>query len=191
MPRYDMYVDLEGANDIVLNATGDFRFTETVQESLGQRLSIRYATWLGQWDFNTNFGTPYKQRIFAGGLSKTELDNEFRRIALLEEDVTSVGDVISTIDVTSRRYVIERIEVFCDNISLIVPITNPNQRTNIYPEPRSFEDFVVCSLTPEEIEAANDFYFLMNVQLGLDGIDPEQGIYTWFNLWGGGADPAP
>ena len=45
------------------------------------------------------FGTPYRQRILSGALqTKQELDAEFRRIALLEEDVTSVGEIISVLN---------------------------------------------------------------------------------------------
>ncbi|CAM0107119.1 hypothetical protein VPH5P1C_0067 [Vibrio phage 5P1c] len=183
MPRYDMFVDLEGTKDIVLNETGDFRFTQTIQESLAQRLSLRYKTWLGEWEFDTSFGTPYRQRIMTGQLSKQEIDNEFVRIALLEDDVTGIGEVISTLDAVNRKYVLQRIEVLCDNVSLVIPVNDPNERTNNYPLPRTFEDFAVCTLTPEEIKAANDFYFLMNTQLGLVGSNPQTGEYTWWNLW--------
>lgn len=191
MPKYDMFVDLEDTDDIVLNTTGDFSFTASVQQSLAQRLSIRYKTWLGEWQFNQEFGTPYKQRILRGGLSKEELDNEFVRIALLEEDVTGIGEVFSVIDPYSRRYVLNRIEVFCNNVSLVIPINDPNKRTNTYPTPRNFEDFKVCTLTSEEIEAASKFYYLINTQLGIEGADPNTGEYTWWNLWFGGNDPRP
>lgn len=189
MSRYDMYVDLEGTNDIVLSKTGDFSFTTTVQQSLAQRLSIRYLVWLGEWQFNETFGTPYRQRILQGGLSKAQLDAEFSRIALLEEDVTGIGEITSSLDLATRKYVLNRIEVYCDNVSLVVPINNPNTRTNIYPTPRSFEEFKVCTLSEEEVQSASDFYYLMNTQLGLEGTDPNTGEYTWFNLWGGGSDP--
>ena len=186
MPRYDMYVDVEGVNDVVLTPTGDFRFTETLQESLAQRLSLRYTTWLGEWSFNLDFGTPYRQRILSGALrTKQELDAEFRRIALLETDVTSVGEIISELNPETRKYDIKRIDVYVNNQSLTVPLSDPNKRTNSYPEPLSFEDFVLCELTPDEIQAINDLDNLINVDM------QEGGDATWWNSWYGGKDPRP
>lgn len=43
--------------------------------------------------------------------------------------------------------------------------------------------------TSEFIKIANTFSHLMNTQLGVEGSDPNTGEYTWWNTWGGGADP--
>lgn len=186
MPNYDMYVDVEGVNDVVLTPTGDFRFTQTLQESLAQRLSLRYTTWLGEWDFNLEFGTPYRQRILSGALpTRQALDAEFRRIALLEDGVTSVGEIISELNPTTRTYNIRRLEVFVNNQSLTVPLSDPNKRSNEYPTPMTFDEFVLCELTQAERDALEDLNDLVQNDM------IEGGDATWWNSWFGGRDPRP
>ena len=177
MPRYDMYVDVEGVNDLVLDSKGDFRFTETVQESLAQRLSIRLNTFLGEWGYNTEFGTPYRQRIWNGGLSKEELDALFIAIIQQEEDVDSVKNIISSLDRTTRTYKVERVEIFCRDESLIIPIHSVERRQNIYPSPKTFEDFQVCVFTEEEYAIINRIYQWTNFTL------QEGGENTWIDNW--------
>ena len=177
MPRYDMYVDVEGDNDLVLNSKGDFRFTETIQESLAQRLSIRLNTFLGEWGYNTEFGTPYRQRIWSGGLSKEELDALFVAIIQQEDDVDSVKNIISSLDRTTRTYIVERVEIFCRDESLIIPIHSVERRQNLYPAPRTFEDFQVCVFTEEEYAIINRIYQWTNFTL------QEGGENAWWSEW--------
>ncbi|AOQ26873.1 hypothetical protein [Vibrio phage S4-7] len=208
MPRYDMWVDVEGVNDLVLNEKGDWRFTSTIQESLAQRLSIRLNTFLGEWGFNQEFGTPYRQRIWSGGLSKEELDSLFTTIILQEEDVNTVQNIISNYDRKNRVYNVTQIEVVCDDEDLVIPIHSVERRQNTYPQPKTFEGFEVCVFTDEEYNLINKIYQWTNFTLQEGGdnswisnwnfIDevtgqriydfvnedlPETGTSTWWNQW--------
>lgn len=178
MARYDFWCDPNGVDDLVLSPTGEFRWTQDIQESLTQRLSIRLKTWLGEWQYNTEFGTPYRQRLLTGALSKVQKDAEVMRICLQEADVTNVILVDSKIDPISRMYTVNRVEVYCDNVPLVIPIVDSGKRLNNYPEPLSFEDFKLCVLEGMELQAINDLYSFVNI----DGL-PENTYSTWYNEW--------
>lgn len=177
MAYYDFYTDPQSTNDIVLTSTGDFRFTASRKESLIQRLTIRYNTWLGEWKYNTNFGAPWLQRLLKGGLSKTELDSEIRRIALEEDDVTSVQGIESTYNMETRIYTVSRLYVYCDDDIWDIPIVDFATRTNEYPEPMSYDDFVICTLDAEEIAQVNTLHSYLNNDLDIDG------SAQWWNAW--------
>lgn len=183
MARYDFWCDPNGVDDLVLSPTGEFRWTQNIQESLTQRLSIRLKTWLGEWQYNTEFGTPYRQRLLTSALSKAQKDAEVMRICLQEADVTNVILVDSKVDPISRMYTVNRVEVYCDNASLVIPIVDSDKRLNNYPEPLSFEDFKLCTFDPNLIEYANTLYKYVNKE-GLP-----RGTYdTWYNVWSADLD---
>ncbi|UUW39693.1 hypothetical protein VP14_006 [Vibrio phage VPMCC14] len=182
MAKFDFYIDVEGSNDLDFTNGIDFRWTETIQESLAQRLQLRYEVWTGEWDYNTQFGTPYRQ-IMSAGFTKAELDAEFIRIALQEEDITSVRMVQSTLDVVNRKYEIQNLEVYTDGGIIEIPISNPYTKTNTYPDPYELEGFTVCRKTQEEIDNISNLYGYVNFT-GL----PEFGVDYWWNKWGG-SDP--
>jgi hypothetical protein len=177
MAKYDFYMNIEEDNDLILDEKGEFTWVPTIQESLAQRLDLRYKTWTGEWVYNTEFGTPYR-RYMKGGFTKQQLDAEFARIALLEEDVTSVKNIISTLDNVNRSYVIDRIEVYTDGGLIEIPLSSPYTKTNNYPEPYSFDDFLFCKKTEEEIQGINNLYGYVNY----DGL-PITGSSTWWNIW--------
>lgn len=177
MAKYDFFMDVTGDNDLVLDEKGEFQWVDTVQESLAQRLDLRYKTWFGEWEYNQQFGTPYR-RYFKGGFTKEQLDTEFARIALLEEDVTSVKNIESVLDNVSRSYNIRRVEVYTDGGLITIPLSDPYVKTNNYPEPYNFEEFTVCERPVEDIEIINELYDYVNFT-GL----PLTGNKTWWNIW--------
>ena len=172
-----MFVDVDGVNDLVLNEKGDWRFTETIQESLAQRVNIRLNTLLAEWGYNIEFGTPYKQRVWRGGMGQEELDALFTSIILQEEDVSSVNIIHSRLDQSSRSYSIDRVEVSCRDESIIIPIHSAEKRQNIYPDPKSFEEFKVCVFTEEEYEIINRIYYWTNFTL------QEGAENSWWSEW--------
>ena len=182
MAKFDFLTD-EDTSDLLLSPTGEISFTSTIQESLAQRLGIRLKTWQGTWGYNLEFGTPYRQRILFDGNTKEELDAIFIGIINEEEDVLGIQDMKSFIDPSSRIYTIEHVAVLTSKGVLNIPLVNPNMTTNSYPEPLTFDYFKGCSLTPQDIEASDRLYKLMNYQLGLPNGDPSVGDYTWYNLW--------
>lgn len=180
MAKFDIFMDVGGVDDLDFSdGKIDFRWTETIEESLIQRLQLRYEVWTGQWGYNTEFGTPYRE-IMNQGLSKEQLDIEFTRIALQEEDVTSVKVINSSRDNKTRSYKIESLEVYTDGGVIEIPISNPYTKTNTYPEPTEISDFTFCRKTDQEIEDYNKLYEFINFT-GL----PEFGNSTWWNKWGG------
>lgn len=177
MAGFDFFMDVTGDNDLILDEKGEFQWVSTVQDSLAQRLDLRYKTWFGEWEYNQQFGTPYR-RYFKGGFTKEQLDTEFARIALLEDDVTSVRNIESILDNVNRSYTVRRIEVYTDGGLITIPLSDPYLKTNNYPEPYEITDFAVCSLPQEDIDSINDIYGYVNFT-GL----PESGSNTWWNLW--------
>lgn len=190
MARFDFLTDPDNNDDIIVNSKGGFSFTSTVQESVSQRLGIRLKTWKGTWSYNNQFGTPYRQEILYAGNSKEQVDAIFTRIISEVNDVTSIKNLRSSKNVVTRQYQIDRVEAYCNDELLVIPVSDPNQRTNTYPTPRTLEDFPgSCSLDGATIEDTNRLYNLVNYQLGLPNGDPAVGEYTWWNQWGGGSDP--
>lgn len=100
--------------DIKLDANGDATFingpltkdgiTYYAPEVVAQRLTIRLRSFLGEWQYNTNYGVPYFQRIFVKGVNKTAVDNIFREQILSEAGVLEIKTFSSTLDVASRKY---------------------------------------------------------------------------------------
>lgn len=182
MAKFDMFIDATGVDDLDFSNGIDFRWTETILESLTQRLQLRYEVWTGQWGYNLQFGTPYRE-LMQQGLNKQQLDAEFIRIALQEEDVTSVKIINSVLNNVTRRYEIQSLEVYTDGGLLEIPISNPYVKTNNYPEPYDPNDVVLCTKTPEEIEKIsliNRLYGFVNYT-GL----PRDGSSYWWSDWGG------
>jgi hypothetical protein len=173
----DLLVD-EDTGDLAI-VGGDFELTSTSKESLRQRLELRFGTWKGQWPYNTAFGTPYRQRLFVGGTTKEQADAEFIAQVNLESDVTQVKNVISTLDNTTRSYVLSRIEAYVNEEVVNLSLASPQTTNFSYPEPVEQEDitFNVCELDQEFIDNSNALYELLNFDL------PETGDETWFNLW--------
>lgn len=178
MAGIDIFTDPTGVDDIVFNNRLEWRWTKDTTESLAQRIKIRLETWMGEWSFNTIFGTPYEQRILAGGLSKDQLDAEIRRVILLEDDVTAVQNIISRFDPASRLYVVDRVEVLHDNVITPIPIASPVEQLNTYPTPRTIDDFEICELPPTaSLDSVNRLHVLINQEL------QQGGVNTWFREW--------
>lgn len=187
MPRFDFKTDESstGTDDIVLDANGEFQFTSTLQESLVQRIRILLNVWQGEWQYNLLFGTPYRQRIFTSGFTKEEVDAEIVRVISQLTDITSISGIDSTLDRADRVYTLNRIDVFVNNQQLSVPISSPQKKLNIYPDPRDFDDFQICSLGEVTTEEINNFYKLLNFDMS--NTDPNNGgnpgDSTWWNTW--------
>ena len=179
MAGIDIFTDPSGINDMVLNERGDWRWTETTQESLAQRIKNRLTTWLGEWVYNVNYGTPYRQRLMKGGQTKEQLDAQIRSVIFEEDDITSVS-IQSSLDFVNRRYILESVEIYHDNVPITIPISTTTTPTNIYPEPLSFDDFVICNLGNVSLSSINELHMFINHE-GL----PINGNSTWWNLWSG------
>lgn len=186
----DIYAD-PATGDIVLDERGNFRWTETKQESVQQRCDIRLKTYKGEWEYNTSFGTPYYQEVFLdSGLDKKATNAIFLRVLSEIEDITGFGEIISDMDRETRTYKISSLEVFCNNEKFKIPLSDPKVATNTYPIPRVADDLEVCKISELDIEYAARLYFLVNYEMGIEGDTyPEIGDSTWWNINGMGRDP--
>ena len=175
----DWLIDEETGDLAIID--GDFALTPDSTTSLRQRLTLRFGTWKEEWVYNTVFGTPYKQRLFTGGFTKDQADAEFIAQVNLEEDVTSVKNVISTLNKETRSYELTRIEAYVDNVLVDLSLASPQVTRYAYPEPIEEEDlnFNVCSVDDEFINNANALYEFLNFDL------PVSGESTWWNTWKG------
>lgn len=64
---------------------------------VAQRLKIRLLTFLGEYNFNTQYGVPYFQRILGKRIRKQDIDNIFQQQILLEEGVIQIISFNSTL----------------------------------------------------------------------------------------------
>ena len=173
----DLLVDETSGDLSIIN--GDFSLTETSTQSLRQRLQVRFGTWKGEWEYNTAFGTPYKQRLFAAGTTQDQADAEFIAQVNLESDVTAVRNVISSFDSITRSYKLSRIEAYVDDVLVDISLAAPRTTRYSYPEPvdTTEETFNVCGVDQEFLDNSNALYELLNFDLPLSGTS------TWWNLW--------
>jgi hypothetical protein len=174
MANIDIYFDVGNSDDIVFDEYGDFRWTQTVQESLSQRLNIRYKTWLGEWRYNTEFGTPYRQRIRLGGYTESELKAEFISIALEEEDVISAKFSSFSWD-RENRTMTGTLVVITEDGEITIPTASVYTAQNIYPEPYQSASFSFCDLDSLGINLSDVNKVHLLVQTLLEG-----GINSWY-----------
>ena len=92
--------------------------------------------------------------------------------------MTAIKNVISTYEPTTRSYVLQRVEVYVDDVLLDLSIASPESTKFSYPIPQEIDsDFNVCELDQGFIDQSNALYELLNIEL------PQTGSSTWWNLW--------
>lgn len=156
----------------------DFQFTETIQESLINRLKIRFGVWQGEWAFNESFGTPYRQRLLGSSLTREQKDAEITRVCYEDPDVLRVIKINSTEDPYARTYNVHEVIVETTNGKEAVPLAYTQADPYTYPEPSDQADIILCRSGQMDFEAINRLYILMNNKL------PVTGEYTWWtNSW--------
>ena len=177
MGNYIDFLTDEDSGDLSI-VDGDFTLTSTTAQSLRQRIEARFSTWKGEWEYNTAFGTPYRQQLLIAGTTKAQADAVFVAQVNLEEDVTSIQNITSTFNPTTRSYELTRIEAYVDNALLDLTLATPSLTEFSYPMPRNLRDgFTVCGGMSQYADSANTLYELLNLDL------QRFGISTWYNLW--------
>ena len=97
--------------DLKLNGTslefsgGDLKLTTTYEESVAQRLLIRFKTTLGKWFLNIEYGVDYFGSIFGKGVSKNKVDMLIREQIIKEPKVEKITSFQSVIDRNTRKYI--------------------------------------------------------------------------------------
>jgi len=65
---------------------------------VAQRLSIRLRTFLGEYNFNTEYGVPYFQSILGMRVRKQDVDNIMQQQIYKEEGVVQIESFNSTLE---------------------------------------------------------------------------------------------
>lgn len=78
--------------------------TQSAQDVVAQRLTIRLKTFFSEWFINTAYGVPYYEQILKKNVSKTTVDNIFREQILAESGVLEIQSFTSTFDAYTRLY---------------------------------------------------------------------------------------
>lgn len=78
--------------------------TQSAQDVVAQRLTIRLRSFLGDWFINTAYGLPYFERILTKNVSKTTVDNIFREQILTESGVLEIQEFTSAFSAGARTY---------------------------------------------------------------------------------------
>lgn len=76
------------------------------EDVVGQRLTIRLMTFLGEWFANTAYGVPYWQRILGKKIDKQTVDAIFQEKILEEDGVAEIISFNSSLSST-REYSLE------------------------------------------------------------------------------------
>lgn len=84
---------------------GDFKLTSTYEDSVAQRLFIRFKTHLGKWFLNIDYGVDYFGSVFGKNVSKNKVDMLVRDQISKEPKVERITSFQSTIDRNTRRYI--------------------------------------------------------------------------------------
>lgn len=110
-------------HDLVF-VNGETPTTSEDFDVVGQRLKIRLLTFRGEYNFNTEYGVPYFQRILGHRIRKADVDNIFQEQILLEEGVVSIVSFESTLinKVYNLKFTVK------DDKSKISPTVEINQQ---------------------------------------------------------------
>ena len=84
---------------------GDFKLTSTYEDSVAQRLFIRFKTHLGKWFLNIDYGVDYFGNIFGKNISKNKVDMLIRDQISKEPKVEKITSFQSIIDRNTRKYI--------------------------------------------------------------------------------------
>lgn len=91
----DILLDSSSHDCVFIN--GETPVTRSDFDVVSQRLKIRLKTFQGEYNFNTEYGIPYFQRILGHKARKQEVDNIFQQNIMEEEGVTEIIDFNSTL----------------------------------------------------------------------------------------------
>ena len=98
-------MDLKLDNGSLVFSGGDLKLTTTYEESVAQRLFIRFKTTLGKWFLNIDYGVDYFGSVFGKNVSKNKVDMIVREQILKEPKVERITSFQSIIDRATRKYV--------------------------------------------------------------------------------------
>lgn len=164
-------IELDKSTGDILFDNGDLVLIDDNLTSLWQRLSLNFSIWLGEWQFNLDYGFPYQQYL-GKKTPKEVVDAAVRASVFKEPDVIRVENFQSSFNKQTRSY-----ECYFDVITTeleVVSIAFIGSEYS-YPSPEETTQNLCPSLG--EVEYGAKLYHLINFRL------PFSGDTTWINEW--------
>lgn len=167
------FIDLQLDKDTgdLLFTDGDLVLIQTNLDSLWQRLSLNFSIWLGEWQFNLDYGFPYPS-LLGKKTPKEVVDAAIKTAVFKEPDVLRIESFESSFNKETRSYeayfTVITTELESVNIAFI-------GTQYIYPSPEDLTE----DLCPNfgDVVYGQKLYHLINFRL------PITGDATWINLW--------
>ncbi len=83
-------------------STGGMRMTQTLAESVSQKLRIRFSFFLGEWYLDQRIGVPYTQMIMQKGVPQTLINSKLQKVVLTCPGISSLVSFSGVVDATTR-----------------------------------------------------------------------------------------
>ena len=130
---------LDASGDITLSS-GKWILINNIQESVRQRLQVKYKTFRGEMFTNINYGIPYRTQngvkgIIGKGYSQSDIDAIFIAETNAEPDVIRILNFSSVYSPFTRQYEVNVEVLTADGpIRVTSPMLSPNDEVT-YPLP--------------------------------------------------------
>lgn len=161
---YDFLLD-EDAKDLVISK-GKFGFTQSVRQTLRQRMYITFRTIKGEWFLNTAFGAYDKEAFTNKELTKNALDSYFVSIINTFPEVLLLKSFEATYDPATRTYgMVFVVDTDGGTGVFRIDLTPPDVEV-AYPDPSSIFDLDACEVP--DVDTTNTYYEYLNITLATD-----------------------
>ena len=89
---------LNEKGDLYISSGGDFAIVDSLRQAI--QIKLRWA--LGEWQYNTDLGIPYFEKILVKKPNVAEVTNIIRNALLEFQEVTSIKSCQVTLDDSAR-----------------------------------------------------------------------------------------
>ncbi len=90
-----------GDHDILFS-NKDFALTQTQDESLAQRLTVKLRTWRSEWFLDSSVGIPYIESVLGKNRSLIAIQAIFQQAILEEDSVLQLISLTTDLDKVNR-----------------------------------------------------------------------------------------
>lgn len=161
---YDFLLD-DDAKDLVISK-GKFGFTQSVRETLRQRMYITFRTVRGEWFLNAAFGAYDVEAFSNKELTKNALDSYFISLINSFPEVELLRSFEATYDPFTRTYgMIFSVDTVEGTGVFRIDLTPPDVEV-AYPDPSSIFDLDACEIP--DVDRTNTYYEYLNITLATD-----------------------
>ncbi|WP_338429386.1 hypothetical protein V3429_02235 [Aeromonas jandaei] len=165
----DLQLDKETGDLLFID--GDLVLVQTNLDSLWQRLSLRFSIWLGEWQFNLDYGFPYAS-LLGKKTPKEVVDAAIKTSVFKEPDVLRIEGFESSFNKETRSY-----EAYFTVITTELESVNIAYLGTQYIYPTPEDTKIDMCPSYGEVIYGQKLYHLINFRL------PVWGDLTWINKW--------